>query len=327
MMQRLNNGSSMINDLSLLTADEVHMLHGRKGKGKGQPVLPFTSDYPPTHHWQAPEEEQFVLPGMLLAGRIACFAGLHHCVDKAAVVAATCKAWRSALNPFVRLQASLQYWSATTKTTATNDLQGQPHAPQYVTNAPDSSTGSRNDVSTSRFPIRPQYNEFGEIITYECSDCGDRVWNECDTVSMRRCMNCLCVMWKAEREEHEHAAHVIRRVWLKHMRNSREHKNVEGLPSFNPPINNNKGLGKGGKGKGLRQNPLGSDGNVLKCSECGSQEHFEWSCPRTHEHDRHTHQLRFANWEQTVEEGIVTVGGNQLSPKPACRTKNCFFLR
>ena len=88
------------------------MLHGRKGKGKGKPVPPFTSLYPPTHHWQTPEEEQFVLPSMLLAGRIACFAGLHHCVDRAAVVAATCKAWRSALNPFVRLQASLQYSSA-----------------------------------------------------------------------------------------------------------------------------------------------------------------------------------------------------------------------
>ena len=45
----------MIHDLSLLTADEVHMLHGRKGKGKGkgQPVLPVTSYYPPTR--QAPE--------------------------------------------------------------------------------------------------------------------------------------------------------------------------------------------------------------------------------------------------------------------------------
>ena len=38
---------------------------------------------------------------------------------------------------------------------------------------------------------------------------------------------------------------------------------------------------EGGKGKGLRQNPIDSDGNVMKCSECGSEEHFRNSCPRT----------------------------------------------
>ena len=41
-------------------------------------------------------------------------------------------------------------------------------------------------------------------------------------------------------------------------------------------------FGKGGKGKGgkRRGNPVGPDGKVMTCSECGSEEHFVRFCPR-----------------------------------------------
>ena len=45
-----------------------------------------------------------------------------------------------------------------------------------------------------------------------------------------------------------------------------------------------KGKGKGhrshttGKGWGRRRNPIGPDGNVMKCRKCGSEEHFEKDC-------------------------------------------------
>ena len=46
-----------------------------------------------------------------------------------------------------------------------------------------------------------------------------------------------------------------------------------------------KGGGKGksrstGKGKGRRRNPIGKDGQVMKCSICGSETHFRAECPR-----------------------------------------------
>ena len=44
-----------------------------------------------------------------------------------------------------------------------------------------------------------------------------------------------------------------------------------------------KGKGKGKKGKGYQsyfQNPTGSDGQVMKCHECGSDQHLIASCPK-----------------------------------------------
>ena len=35
-----------------------------------------------------------------------------------------------------------------------------------------------------------------------------------------------------------------------------------------------------GKGKGRRKNPIGSDGEVMKCTICDSEEHFKAVCPR-----------------------------------------------
>ena len=45
-----------------------------------------------------------------------------------------------------------------------------------------------------------------------------------------------------------------------------------------------KGRGKGkrssGKGKGRRKNPIGSDGQIMRCGICNSDEHFRAQCPR-----------------------------------------------
>ena len=41
-----------------------------------------------------------------------------------------------------------------------------------------------------------------------------------------------------------------------------------------------KGFGKGSKGNGRRGNPIGPDGKVMKCTECGSEEHFRAKCPK-----------------------------------------------
>ena len=41
-----------------------------------------------------------------------------------------------------------------------------------------------------------------------------------------------------------------------------------------------KGFGKGGKANGRRGNPIGPDGKVMKCTECGSEEHFRAKCPK-----------------------------------------------
>lgn len=44
-----------------------------------------------------------------------------------------------------------------------------------------------------------------------------------------------------------------------------------------------KGMGKlhtTGKGKGRKRNPIGADGQVMKCSICGSDVHFRGECPR-----------------------------------------------
>ena len=75
------------------------------------------------------------------------------------------------------------------------------------------------------YPISPAYDEWGEVATYVCCDCRERIWNECDTINMMRCMNCLCKLWRAEREHdqavataHEirvHAVTVIQRAWAR----------------------------------------------------------------------------------------------------------------
>ena len=123
----------------------------------------------------------------LLASRIAGFAGLHHCTGTAAVAAATCRDWRKALNPHVRYQASLQFHNAV----------------------------QHNRQET--YPISPAYDEWGEVATYVCCDCRDRVWNECDTINMMRCMHCLCKMWREEREleRRVHAVTVIQQAWAR----------------------------------------------------------------------------------------------------------------
>jgi len=59
-----------------------------------------------------------------------------------------------------------------------------------------------------------------------------------------------------------------------------------------------KGKSKGkrrssGKGKGRRTNPIGRDGQVMKCGICGSDTHFRAECPQRHgnssAHVAHTH--------------------------------------
>ncbi len=41
-----------------------------------------------------------------------------------------------------------------------------------------------------------------------------------------------------------------------------------------------KGKGSSGKGFGRKKNPIGKDGRVMTCSECGSEEHFRARCPK-----------------------------------------------
>ena len=54
--------------------------------------------------------------------------------------------------------------------------------------------------------------------------------------------------------------------------------------SQEPVLSFLKGRGKGkassGKGFGRKRNPIGRDGNVMKCHTCGSEEHLQAKCPQ-----------------------------------------------
>ena len=63
-----------------------------------------------------------------------------------------------------------------------------------------------------------------------------------------------------------------------------------------------RGGGKGfrrstGKGRGRRRNPIGSDGNVMRCGICNSDTHFRAQCPQN-QNSNHSHGFAAVPAEQ-----------------------------
>ena len=68
-----------------------------------------------------------------------------------------------------------------------------------------------------------------------------------------------------------------------------------------------RGGGKGfrrstGKGRGRRRNPVGSDGNVMRCGICNSDTHFRAQCPQN-QNTNHSHGFAAVPAEQGAAAG------------------------
>ena len=64
-----------------------------------------------------------------------------------------------------------------------------------------------------------------------------------------------------------------------------------------------KGYGKGkrspGKGKGRRKNPIGSDGQVMRCGICNADDHFRAQCPRNSHRDTSAGDTSFGGYAES----------------------------
>ena len=93
-------------------------------------------------------------------------------------------------------------------------------------------------------------------------------------------------------------------------------------------VNRSKGKGKGkGKGKFPRRNPVGPDGQIMKCHTCGSETHLKRDC-KQQEGSRTCVAFSIKEISEEGEEEDITEVDSSAPPTPEeVQLSFCYFLR